>query len=153
MSTTNSDHEFGFLLVRIVTHCWSTRDQQMHTWTGIYTLQLTHRARADRCLVRLRCALPSSQSGRHCLRLVRVSHCVIVNAVRILFSNSNSCAELDRLVEPRSNQLIWTTLNNNTPMKYGKRNHKFASDANSHTQTQPNGYILQRDVLTFVIFQ
>lgn len=165
MNTTNSDHEFDFLLVRIVTQCWSTRDQQMHTWTGIYTLTLTHRPGADRCLARPRCALPlSTQSTRHWLRLVRVSHCVIVSSVRILFPSASYCAELDRLVELKSNKLTSTTLNNNLTMKYGTRGpewqrvqhffhfHKFASDPNAHIQTLPNCYVLQRDVLTVVIF-
>jgi len=137
----------------------------MHTWTGICTLTLTHRPGADRCLAWLRCALPlSSQSSRHWQRLARVSHCVIVNSVRILFPTTSYFAELDRLVEPKIIKLTSTTLNSNITLKYGTRSlewqrvqhffhfHNFTSDPNSHDQTQPKGYILQRDVLT-VIFQ
>lgn len=89
-------------------------------------------------------ALPLSQSSRHWLRLVRVPHCVIVNSVRILFPSTSYCTEFDRLVEPKSNKVTSTTLNNNITMKHGTRSpelqrvrhffpfHKFTSDPNSH---------------------
>jgi len=164
MNTTNSDHEFIFSSF-VLSHNAEVHATSRCTHGRGYT---PSRLRTEQETIDVRPGYGvhshSHRSlSRHWLRLVRVLHCVIVNSARILFPSTSYCAELDRLVEPKRNKLTSTTRNNNVTMKYGTRSpkwqmvqhffhfHKFTSDPNSHTQTLPNGYILQRDVLTVII--
>jgi hypothetical protein len=96
---------------------------------------------------------------------VRVLRCVIVRSVRILFPSAHYSAELDMLAEPRNNKLM-TSITRNTkyprPMKREAPNSKGYSTSLTFTNSQvvliltsklvPDVCIVQRDVLTFVMF-